>query len=66
MKPEFEGQEVLIDELARLSKQQDEFLQRSIFLKFSDREAVEFDRRAFRIAQINRLLGVHDSKYGAA
>ncbi len=66
MKPGVESHEVLMDELAKLSNQQHEALERAIFLNLSGKEAQEFDQRATRIEQIREFLGVQDSRYGAA
>ncbi len=47
----------LADELTALGKQQSEALQNAAYLKMSEKEAKQYDRRAVRVSEICGLLG---------
>jgi hypothetical protein len=49
-------EKALHDEMSALSKQQSEALQNAIFLSFTRVQAIEYDARGARIAEICKLL----------
>jgi hypothetical protein len=57
-----EREKALHDELAELSNQQSQALQKAIFLQFTREQAAEYDARAKRIGEICKLLGDYKSK----
>jgi hypothetical protein len=66
VKPEVSARhKALLDELDKVSEQQCEILERAAYLTMTDEDAIEFLERAARMAEISRLLGVRDSRYGA-
>jgi polyhydroxyalkanoate synthesis regulator phasin len=47
----------LADELTALAKQQSEALQNAAYIKMSEKEAQQYDKRAVRISELCGLLG---------
>jgi hypothetical protein len=47
----------LADELTALAKQQSEALQTAAYLKMSEKQAQQYDKRAVRISELCGLLG---------
>ena len=55
-----EREKALHDELSALSNHQSEALQKAVFLRFTHKEAMEYDFRQKRIGEICRLLSECD------
>jgi hypothetical protein len=52
-----EQAEALADELRELSKQQSEALQTASYFRMSPEDAIKYDERRLRIAQISSIVG---------
>jgi hypothetical protein len=55
-------EKALLDELARLSKQQSDALQTAVYMRMEPKMAAEYDIRAKRIGELCKLLGNYTSK----